>query len=55
MRAAAVVAALAEMEVLLQPLEALAALVEEVLVEMVEMSLFQLTTYSVAVAAEVVA
>ena len=52
MKAAAVVAALAEMEVLLQPPEALEALVEAVLVEMAEMSLFRLTTY-LAVAAEV--
>ena len=53
MRAAAAAVALAEMEVLLRPLEALEALVEEVLVEMVEMSLFRLTTYSVVVEAEV--
>jgi hypothetical protein len=53
MRAAVVVAALAEMVVLLQPLEVLGALEEEVLVEMVGMSLFRLMTYSVAEAVEV--
>ena len=51
MRAAAVVVALAEMGVLLQQLEALGAVVVEVLVEMVEMSLFRLANYSVAVEA----
>jgi hypothetical protein len=52
MRAALVVAALAEMEALLRRQEALEELVEEVLAEMVEMSLSQLETHSVGVEAE---
>jgi hypothetical protein len=52
MRAAAAVAALAEMVVLLRPLEVPGARVEEVSVEMAVMSLFRLT-FSVVVEAEV--
>ena len=46
------VAALAGMAVLLRPLEARGALVEEVLVEMVEMSLFRLTAWLAVEGAE---
>jgi hypothetical protein len=53
MKAAAAAAVLVEMEAPLQPLESLEALEEEVLVGMVEMSLFRLTMCSVAEAAEV--
>lgn len=55
MKVAAVAAVLAEMGVLLQPLEVLVAVGVAVLVEMVEMSHFQPTMYSVVAEAVAVA